>query len=46
MLNQLYFLFNTKTLLLVVERTYEFPSGVTILYLTYFTYAQMDVFFW
>ena len=43
MLTQLYMLVNTKTPMLVVEHTYECTSGMTIPYLTYWTYAQMDV---
>ena len=35
-------LVNTKILMMVLERTYEFTFGMTILYLTYLTYAQMD----
>ena len=44
MLNVVYLLVNTKTLMLVVDRTYEFTSGVIIPYLTYWTYSQMDFF--
>ena len=36
---------NAKILMLVLDRTYEFTIGVTILYLTYSTCAQMDVHF-
>ena len=36
-------LVNTKILILVLEITYEFTIGMTIPYLTYSTYAHMDV---
>ena len=39
------FLVNNKTLILTVDRTYEFTSGMKIPFLTYWTYAQMDCFF-
>ena len=38
-------LVNTKILMMVLDRTYDFNIGITILYLTYLTYAQMDVCF-
>ena len=45
MLTVLCLLVNTETIMLDVERTYEFSSGINILYLTYFNYANMDVCF-
>ena len=45
MLNILYLLVNTETLMLDVDRTYEFTSEITIPCLMYWAYAQMDVFF-
>ena len=41
----LYLLVNTKHIMLVVERTYEFTNGMMIPYLTYWNYPQMDVCF-
>ena len=43
MLTILYFLVNTKPLILVMNRTYEFTTGITIPHLMYRTYEQMDV---
>ena len=37
------FLVNTITLMLDVERNHGFTSGITIPYLTYWDYAQMDI---
>ena len=36
-------LVNTKTLMLFMGRTYEFTNDMMIPYLTYWTYAHMDV---
>ena len=36
---------NTITLMLVVDRRYDVINGMTILYLTYWTFAHMDVAF-
>ena len=43
MLTVLYLLVNTITCILAVNRTYEFINVMTILYLMYWTYSQMDV---
>ena len=45
MLTILYLLVNNKTIMLAVDRTYEFTSVTTIMYLTYWTYAQIGVLF-
>ena len=45
MLTILYIFVNTITLVLFVDRTYEFINGTTIPNLRYWTYAQMDVAF-
>ena len=45
MLTKLYLLVNSITIILVVGYTYEFKNGTKIPYLTYGTYAQMDVTF-
>ena len=45
MLTLSYLLVNAETIALSVDCTYEFTSGTMILYLTYWTYAQMDVIF-
>ena len=45
MLTILFLLVNTITLTLVLENTYEFINGMTIPYLTYWTYSRMDVSF-
>ena len=38
----LYLLVNNINLMLILDRTYEFTIGMTILYLEYLTYDQMD----
>ena len=38
-------LVNSINLTLVLDHTYEFGNGMTIPYLTYWTYSQMDVAF-
>ena len=43
MLTILYLLVNTKTIMLALYRTYEFTSGMKVLYLTYWTLAQISV---
>ena len=43
MLTILYLLVNNKTLMLSVDRNYEFTSGMMIPYLTHLPYAKMDV---
>ena len=40
MLTKLYLWVNTKTLMLVLERTYECTIGMTDPYLNYWTYAE------
>ena len=45
MLSILYLSFNTKTLVLYAERTYDCTSGMMIPYLMYQSYAKMDVWF-
>ena len=45
MLTVFFLLVNTITLTLVVKRTYEFITGMTNLYSTYWTNAQIDVAF-
>ena len=45
MLTILFLLVNTITLTLVLDCTYDFINGITIQYLTYWTYSQMDVTF-
>ena len=44
--NILYLLSNNKTLTLVVGRTYQFINEMTIPCLMYWTFAQMDVWFY
>ena len=45
MLTILYFLVNTKTLMLLVGRTSKFTNEMMIPYLMYWTYAHMDFLF-
>ena len=45
MLTILYLFVNTLTLVMVMDRTYKFINGITILYLMYWDYYQMDAAF-
>ena len=43
MLTILYIIVNTIILMMIVDCNYEFINGMTILYLTYLDYSQIDV---
>ena len=43
MLTILFLIFNTITLTLVLDHNCEFINGMKFLYLTYWTYSQMDI---
>ena len=43
MLTILLLLVNNITITLVLDHTWEFINGMTILYLTYWNYSQVDV---
>ena len=41
MLDYIIFVHLYKTLILVVDRTYEFTNGITLPYITYWTYDRL-----